>query len=72
LQGIRDAMFQMSLDKSSGPDGYNAFYFQLNWDLVKEDVVAAVQSFRRGKPLKQLNQTFLSMVPKMGNRIKSN
>lgn len=33
---IEDALFQMSPDKSPGPDDLHAFFFQHFWDIVKK------------------------------------
>jgi len=65
IKEIKTAVFQMNPDKAPGPDGFNAFFFQNNWDIVKNNVIQAVlQFFRTGKILKQLNHTFLTLIPK--------
>jgi len=65
IKEIKTAVFQMNPDKAPGPDGFNAFFFQKNWDIVKNNVIQAVlQFFRTGKILKQLNHTFLTLIPK--------
>jgi len=62
---IKEALFQMNPDKAPGPDGFNANFFQKNWDIVKDDVVQAMLSFfRTGRLLKQVNHTFLILIPK--------
>ncbi|XP_020266328.1 uncharacterized protein LOC109841800 [Asparagus officinalis] len=62
---IRNALFQMNADKAPGPDGFNAYFYQQNWDIIKDDVVLAVQNFfSSGSLLKQINHTFLTLVPK--------
>jgi hypothetical protein len=53
---IRNAIFQMNPDKAPGLDGFNAMFFQKNWDLIKDEVVLAVQAFfQHGRMLKQIN-----------------
>ena len=42
---IGDALFQISLLKAPGPDGFPARFFQHNWGLVKEDIIRAVKQF---------------------------
>jgi len=58
----------MHPDRAPGPDGYNAGFFQHNWDIVSSDVCAAVTNFfSQGKLLRQLNHTFLTLIPKTSN-----
>lgn len=62
---IKRALFQMHPDKAPGPDGFNAHFYQKNWDVIKCNVIDAVTSFfRDGKLLKQVNHTFLTLIPK--------
>ncbi|XP_020250145.1 uncharacterized protein LOC109827551 [Asparagus officinalis] len=62
---IKEALFQMNPDKAPGPDGFNAYFYQHNWSMIKDDVIVAVKSFfSSGKILKQINHTFLTLVPK--------
>ncbi|XP_020249670.1 uncharacterized protein LOC109827119 [Asparagus officinalis] len=42
---IKNALFQMHPDKAPGPDGFNPYFYQQNWDIIKGDVVMAVKSF---------------------------
>ncbi|XP_020266263.1 uncharacterized protein LOC109841729 [Asparagus officinalis] len=42
---IKEALFQMNPDKAPGPDGFNAYFYQHNWSLIKDDVILAVKSF---------------------------
>ena len=39
---VREALFSLPADKSPGPDGFPTFFFQLYWQVVKDDVVKAV------------------------------
>lgn len=53
-------------DKSPGPDGYNAKFFQANWDVVGKDLIKAVQQFfRTGFMLREWNSTIISLIPKV-------
>ncbi|KAL2903621.1 LINE-1 reverse transcriptase-like protein [Bienertia sinuspersici] len=62
---VRKAMCSIKGDKAPGPDGFWSYFYQDNWDLVGEDVSEAVCSFfKTGKLLKELNTTFLSLIPK--------
>ena len=57
---IKRALFQMHPDKSPGPDGFSAGFFQNNWDIVAQDTCEAVKSFfLSSKLLKEVNHTFV-------------
>lgn len=42
---IKEALFQMNSDKVLGPDGFNAGFFQKNWDIVATDTCTTVIIF---------------------------
>ena len=65
---IKGSIFRMKADKSPGPDGFNAGFFQKLWHIVGNDVIYAVTSFfESGKLLKEFNHTSLTLVPKVQN-----
>ena len=35
----------MDPDKPPGPEGFNAYFFPPCWDIVKEDLVKAINNF---------------------------
>lgn len=54
----------MDPDKPHGPKGFNAYFFQPCWNIVKEDIVKAINNFfKKGKLLKQVNSTFIVIIP---------
>ncbi|KAK3193246.1 hypothetical protein Dsin_024556 [Dipteronia sinensis] len=68
---IREVCFSLHPNKAPGPDGFNAHFFKITWDIVGEDVISAVQEFfRSGLLLKELNATILALVPKVPNPSK--
>ena len=65
---IKHAIFQCHPLKAPGLDGYNAAFFHSNWELVGEEVTQAVKSFFISRKLiRELNHTFLTLVPKGSN-----
>ncbi|XP_071695067.1 uncharacterized protein [Rutidosis leptorrhynchoides] len=39
---VKEAMFDIGIDKSPGPDGFNSEFYKVAWDIVSEDVTKAV------------------------------
>ena len=55
----------MAGDKSPGPDGFSMAFFQKCWDIVKDDVMAALHEFHaHGNFEKSINATFIALIPK--------
>jgi hypothetical protein len=42
---IKRALFSIGDDKSPGPDGYSSLFFKKSWDVVGQDLCAAVRDF---------------------------
>ncbi|XP_059627352.1 uncharacterized protein LOC132270169 [Cornus florida] len=56
------------LDKSPGPDGFNATFFQKAWSIVGRSVTKAISEFfTNGKLLSEANNTYIALVPKCLN-----
>ena len=65
LQEVRDVVWRMHPLKASGPDGLLGLFFKHYWPIVRDQVVAVVQSFFRfGSLLPQMNHTFITLIPK--------
>ncbi|GJR55416.1 hypothetical protein Tco_1405937 [Tanacetum coccineum] len=63
---IKTAMFDIGHDKAPGPDGYTSAFFKKGWDIVGGDVCNAIRDFfGNGKLLKEINHTFLALIPKV-------
>lgn len=70
---IKEAVFQLAEDKAPGPDGYPPFFFQKYWKIVGNSVIRAVKAFfHSGNLLKEINHTFLALIPKIANPESSN
>ncbi|CAA7041572.1 unnamed protein product [Microthlaspi erraticum] len=62
---IVKTLFGMPRDKCPGPDGYPIEFFISSWSRVGPEVVEAVSEFfRHGRLLKDLNTTFIALIPK--------
>ena len=62
---VRAAIFALAGDKAPGPDDFSMAFFQCFWADVKEEIVDFIEEFySRGKLLKSLGASFLSLVPK--------
>ncbi|GJZ53290.1 methylenetetrahydrofolate reductase 1 [Tanacetum coccineum] len=70
---IKRAMFDIGDDKAPGPDGYTSAFFKRGWDVVGLDVCNAIcDFFDNGQILKEINHTFLALIPKVTTLIKVN
>ncbi|XP_069145533.1 uncharacterized protein [Solanum lycopersicum] len=67
-QEIYDGLKSIGNDKAPGIDGYNAFFFKHTWQIIKRDIIEAVQCFfTTGKLYKAFNCTLVSLIPKVQN-----
>ncbi|XP_020270858.1 uncharacterized protein LOC109846046 [Asparagus officinalis] len=48
VEEVHKAIFDMSGDKSPGPDGFSALFFQVFWDIVKDDIMKLFEEFYEG------------------------
>lgn len=63
---VRDAVFAMHPEKSSGIDGLNPAFFQTYWDIVGSDVVKfCKRNFETGELTGDINSTLVCLIPKV-------
>ena len=63
---IHTALFDMDPHKAPGPDGFGASFFQDHWHIIKDQLCFAIGDFfHSGKLLKEVNHTFLALIPKV-------
>ncbi|KAL0283921.1 UNVERIFIED_CONTAM: Transposon TX1 uncharacterized protein [Sesamum radiatum] len=62
---VKIAFFDIEEDKAPGPDGFSSGFFKAAWPVVGEEVSSAIiDFFKKGRLLKQLNATLLTLIPK--------
>jgi len=62
---VRTAVFQMEHNKAPGPDGFPPEFYQVFWDLLKDDLMAMFMEFHEGTlPLNSLNFGTIILLPK--------
>ncbi|XP_026379639.1 uncharacterized protein LOC113274477 [Papaver somniferum] len=65
---IHQTIKQMNAWSSPGLDGFQAGFYQSNWDVVGKDIIDAIQCFFEfGNMPKEFNKTYLSLIPKTDN-----
>ncbi|KAH6767718.1 hypothetical protein C2S52_018701 [Perilla frutescens var. hirtella] len=65
IDEIRSAVFGISGDSVSGPDGFTSLFFQHCWDIVSSDVVGAVVDFFAGAHMpRSFTATTIIFLPK--------
>jgi hypothetical protein len=68
MEEVHDAIFQMEHNKSPGPDGFPAEFYQHFWEVIKTDLMALFECFQKGDlPLYKLNFGVITLLPKKEN-----
>ena len=59
------AISGLNSDKAPGPDGFPLAFWSFSWDFVKDEVLGFFKEFHEhGRFVRQLNATFLVLIPK--------
>lgn len=67
---VKNALFSIQAEKALGPDGFNAKFYQANWDVVGQDLRTLVKAFfSSGHLLRAWNSTAITLVPKIKHPI---
>jgi len=65
---VKKALFMMHPDKSPGPDGFTAGFYQRHWELIGNDISTAVLAFLNGGEMTDVvNSTILVLILKVRN-----
>ncbi|KAL0416027.1 UNVERIFIED_CONTAM: hypothetical protein Slati_3434600 [Sesamum latifolium] len=66
-----NVLFLTCLLSVAGSDGFNALFYQVCWDIIEEDVVAAVRDFLSSTSLPiSVTATSIALIPKVKNPSK--
>ena len=68
---VRDTVFQMEHNKAPGPDGFPAEFYQVFWNVIKNDLMALFSDFHREDlNLYSLNFGIITLIPKIQDATK--
>ncbi|GKE37130.1 RNA-directed DNA polymerase, eukaryota, partial [Tanacetum coccineum] len=63
---IKKAVWDCGTNKSQGPDGFTFEFYRKYWNILDQDIVAAVSEFfASGKFPPGCNSTFITLIPKI-------
>ena len=63
---IRKTIFEMNPLKAPGPDGMSGLFLKKFWHIARNQLIRTVQSFfRDGWMLKEMNETLITLIPKV-------
>jgi hypothetical protein len=61
---VMEAIMEMKKNKAPGPDGFPAEFYQVFWDIIKEDLVAMFFQLQASDlPLFKLNFSIITLLP---------
>jgi len=62
---VKEAVFSIDKDKSSGPDGFSSLFYQECWEIVKDELIDVFTEFHDKSTInKCTNTTFIVLIPK--------
>jgi hypothetical protein len=66
MDEIKEEMFQMEHNKAPDPDGFPIEFYQVFWEIIKEDLLALFSDFYEEQlPLFSLNFGVITLIPKI-------
>ena len=67
LTEIKQVLEGLAKDKSTAPGGWTIEFFLAFFDLVGQELLEVVESRIKGRVAGDLNETFISLIPKCDN-----
>jgi len=69
LDKVQQALWSINSGKTLRPNGFGAGFFKNYWSTVKNDLFnCTLEIFTNGKLLKEINHTFIALIPKIENQ----
>nr|XP_027067829.1 uncharacterized protein LOC113693496 [Coffea arabica] len=66
MEELKGVVFALQADSAPGPDGFGAGFYQACWDIIKSDLLEAVQAFFQGMRLpRSFTSTSILLLPKV-------
>lgn len=66
MEELKQIVFSINLNSAPGPDGKWRKFYQTCWEVIKEDLLAVVQSFFNGQTMpKFMSHVCLVLLPKV-------
>ena len=63
---IKEALFQIGPNKSSGPDGMPVLFYQKYWHIVGEEITKTALNILNGNDSRlEINHTYIVLIPKI-------
>ncbi|KAG6671754.1 hypothetical protein I3842_16G020500 [Carya illinoinensis] len=68
LEEMKDALFSIPIESSPGPDDFGSGFFRFCWNIVKDDLLEAINDFFINSSLPRFyTASFIVLIPKMEN-----
>nr|XP_009780318.1 PREDICTED: uncharacterized protein LOC104229377 [Nicotiana sylvestris] len=63
---VKQAMFQIDINKSPGPYGFGSGFYKAAWPIVGGDITETIlEFFQNGRLLRQINTINIALIPKV-------
>lgn len=63
---VKRAVFEMDKSKTAGIDGFNASFYQFNWEVIGSSVCKMVRkTFQKGRVDPNINKSMIVLIPKV-------
>ena len=71
VEEVYDAITQIELNKSPGPDGFPAEFYQKFWEVIKSDLMVMFAQLHQGNlPLYKMNFGVITLIPKKEDAVQ--